>query len=168
MLNKFKTLHETNEEGFTLIELLVVIVIIGVLAAIALPIFLNQQKAAVDAAIKSDMKTVALAQQTYIVSHPSDMGTIDPVALNKLAPNLSGRTVIGTWVSAGKGYCIVGQSKDGDADGQQTDPEGRYFWYDSALGGWVKNHFTGYAPTGGACVGSPTRPPQSWYYGVWM
>jgi type IV pilus assembly protein PilA len=52
-------------EGFTLIELLVVIIIIGILAAIAIPVFLNQRKKGWDSAVKSDLRNAATAQETY-------------------------------------------------------------------------------------------------------
>lgn len=54
-----------NESGFTLIELLVVILIIGILAAIAIPMFLNQRKTAADATLKSDLRNAAMEYVTW-------------------------------------------------------------------------------------------------------
>ena len=59
MLARIRKMQEENEGGFTLIELLVVMIIIGILAAIAIPLFLNQRKNAVDASMKSDVRTLA-------------------------------------------------------------------------------------------------------------
>jgi type IV pilus assembly protein PilA len=58
-----------KDEGFTLIELLVVIIIIGILAAIAIPVFLNQRKKGVDASMKSDLRTVANEEETYFTDN---------------------------------------------------------------------------------------------------
>src|ERR1700749_3097826 len=54
-----------GQEGFTLIELLVVILIIGILAAVAIPAFLNQKGKANDANIKSDINTAQTAEETF-------------------------------------------------------------------------------------------------------
>lgn len=70
MLKIFKQIktNHSNEEGFTLIELMIVVVIIGILAAIAIPIFANQQKSAADAALKSDIKTTANAMAQWLTT----------------------------------------------------------------------------------------------------
>lgn len=61
-----------TESGFTLIEILVVVLIIGILSAIAIPVFSNQRKTAIDASVASDVKNTAMAIQTYLSSHPNE------------------------------------------------------------------------------------------------
>ena len=69
MRARIRKAMEEKEEGFTLIELLVVIIIIGILAAIAIPVFLNQRKKGYDAAIKSDLRNAATAEETYFTDN---------------------------------------------------------------------------------------------------
>jgi type IV pilus assembly protein PilA len=66
MLARIRKAQEENEGGFTLIELLVVIIIIGILAAIAIPTFLNQRQKGYDSQAKSDLKNIATLQETFL------------------------------------------------------------------------------------------------------
>jgi type II secretion system protein G len=71
MLARIQKSIKEKDEGFTLIELLVVIIIIGILAAIAIPVFLNQRKKAVDASMKSDLRSAANEMETLYVDTQS-------------------------------------------------------------------------------------------------
>ena len=68
MLQKLRQ-RANDEKGFTLIELLVVILIIGILAAIAIPSFLNQKGKANDANAKAVARTAQTAEETYFTDN---------------------------------------------------------------------------------------------------
>ncbi len=69
MLARIHKSMKEKDEGFTLIELLVVMIIIGILAAIAIPVFLNQRAKAQDTATKADVTTVGKEIATYFVDN---------------------------------------------------------------------------------------------------
>jgi type IV pilus assembly protein PilA len=88
MLHKLRRRAE-DEKGFTLIELLVVILIIGILAAIAIPTFLNQKSKANDSAAQSLARNAATAMETYATTNNGGYANSTPSALNSIEPNIN-------------------------------------------------------------------------------
>jgi|SRR5690625_3663844 len=76
MIARIRKDLDNKEKGFTLIELLVVIIIIGILAAIAIPLFLNQRKKAVDTAARSDAKNLGTELAAWYVDNSGAPPTI--------------------------------------------------------------------------------------------
>ena len=115
MLARIRKAQEENEGGFTLIELLVVIIIIGILAAIAIPVFLNQRNKGYDAQAKSDLRNGATIQETYLTDKNvyGTLGAIQAVGYDfKTSSNVTAFRVV-SGVGAALGYCMEADSASG-------------------------------------------------------
>ena len=114
-----------DEAGFTLIELLVVVIIIGILAAIAIPVFLNQRNSARNAGAESDARNLAIAMESAYTTNGSYPGT--PALLEAAGGTKSQGNYASVSVETDGSYIISTCSAE----------SGKVFYYDSGAGGLV-------------------------------
>ena len=107
-------LSGNSESGFTLIELLVVMLILGILAAIAIPAFFNQKKKANDSQAKSYAHSAQVAMETWSTEHGGKYTPTPTVAqLQSIEPTLNGATLTAP-VSTETGYTVRVTSSTGN------------------------------------------------------
>ena len=126
MLTRINKPRDDRDAGFTLIELLVVVAIIGILAAIAIPVFLNQRASARDASVKADINGIAKVMETVYSdagAYPVSEDDEDFVALTPVVSPANSITV--TVDVDGRSFLIEGCNAESD----------NTFSYDSAGGG---------------------------------
>jgi type IV pilus assembly protein PilA len=90
-----------NRKGFTLIELLIVVVIIGILAAIAIPKFANTKEKAYIASMKTDLRNLVTAQEAFFADNNTYSSTIGAGGVDIVA---SAGVTLTTAADAGKGF----------------------------------------------------------------
>jgi type IV pilus assembly protein PilA len=123
MITLPRTQRRNSESGFTLIELLVVVLIIGILAAIAIPSFLNQKGKANDASAKELARTGQTAAETYASDHNGAYTGLTTKELVKVEKTINTSSTAGnayiedpngvSGVSA-TGYTVTATSTNGD------------------------------------------------------
>jgi type IV pilus assembly protein PilA len=139
MLRKLRE-RAQDEKGFTLIELLVVILIIGILAAIAIPSFLNQRQKGTDAEGKTQVTTASQAMETCATDNNGDYTSCDKSAIVTIEPTLS---------DAGARLTVTGASTTGYTVKVTTsDSRGQYYEIVKTNGATTRNCD---ASKGGGC-----------------
>jgi len=127
MLQKLRE-RSGSESGFTLVELLVVMLILGILAAIAIPSFFNQRDMARDADAKTDVRTAQTAIETYATDNGGSYANADAGALENIQPTLADADLTTIAPDGSAGYEVGVTASTGteftitrDANGQTLD-----------------------------------------------
>jgi type IV pilus assembly protein PilA len=145
-------LNGDSEAGFTLIELLVVMLILGILAAIALPAFFNQREKAGDAKAKETVHTAQVAIETYATEHNGSYAEADNAKLHAIEPSLPALstekpeiTIVDKAGAEGKnpGYKITVKSESASGNTFSVENDKGTLTYSCTTGG------NGGCPTGG-------------------
>ena len=100
MLSKLRE-RSQGESGFTLVELLVVMLILGLLAAIAIPAFFNQRDKARDSQAKVYDRTAETAMETYATDNGGNYAAATAAKLQGIESTLNGATISAVTVPAG-------------------------------------------------------------------